>query len=200
MEKASLYSIGKNVNDNTNLFYVFDFDQYPSHSRMILVPKRNLIKPDLISSFILPTNINTIINLNDNYYKEPNKEKENLLSLYEDFLSCFNKNNIHIKNKDLLIKFFSNNSYQINIDVIEEVFSLVNKNFSKFEVVFNFDEEYSSDIQLCIRSNNYKENDISSLISKVENKIIDILDDNNSTINILLYTDYKKTEFSYVLI
>jgi thermostable 8-oxoguanine DNA glycosylase len=79
--------------------------------------------------------------------------------------------------------------------LIEEIFSLIKENFSNFEVVFNFDEEYNSDIQLCIRTTNYKENNLFSLISKVENKIIDIEDESNSTINILLYTDYKKPEF-----
>lgn len=141
------------------------------------------------------TNSKKLFFFKDNYYKETNKEKENLLALYDEFLNCFEQNNVHIENKELLIKFFSSNSSEININVIKEVFSLVNKNFSKFEVVFNFDEEYSNDIQLCIRTTNYKENDISSLISKVENKIIDIEDDANSTINILLYTDYKNPEF-----
>ncbi len=119
-----------------------------------------------------------------------NQYKENILNLFIDFMSYFTEKNIQIKDKKSMIKFFIDT--QVDYVLLEKSLSKIKSFFPQKEITVEYDTNYESTLMFCIRQFHHSKDNLNEMFLKIEDEIIDMLEENKSRFNIVFYTDYKQ--------
>lgn len=144
--------------------------------------------------------IGVIFNTSKNYSNKIDLENEilNIYSQFIEFKKFFLEQDIYINNEEELLKFFIYNKDNLNIQVLNIFLQKIREEFTgNREIIFSYDEGFKYSLCFCIRQKHNDEANLNELISKVEDKIIDMLEDDYPSFgfNISFYMDYKEPEF-----
>lgn len=176
---------------------MFNFERKTPNSNIMNFPPNFydntfLDKPKFQLPFIFSTSKSN--DISEIYTKTTIK---NIFDNFSKFKGCFLSENIHIKDEKLLFDFFINNE-NIDLTLIKKITKLIRYELKENrEIIITYDKEYQRTLGFLIRQSDYHTSNLKELISQIENKIIDILDDDypNSCFDILFYMDYEKPEF-----
>lgn len=122
-----------------------------------------------------------------------------LIEKFLTFKNIFFNENMRIKDEKELFTYFINNSF-LDIDTLKVFLKLIKDTFTeKREIIVDYDPDHKKSLCFCVREKNYAESNINQLISSLNDKIIDMLEDEYPTagFNIIVYSDYKKADSDF---